>query len=107
MKCYEVKSGATMWVFTDESVVAGKGEKRVAIGDEMFTEIVLDPIRVANGHALSPDLFIEGFPNKMLKAVERGYYVFYMDPYSDSEEMVAIHHHNLKLVGEEREQWRW
>jgi hypothetical protein len=108
MKAYQVKEGATMWVFTEASAVLSKGRRLIAKGDLMFTEIVMDPIRMANGQRLDPEMYLDGFASVVDSAVRNGYFVFRMDPYGENpEEMVAIAHNDLKLAGENRSVWGW
>jgi len=103
MKIFEVKPGAEILVFTEESVLQSKGRKVVAKGGELFSEILIDPISVANGRDLDPEFYLEGFPHKMWKATRKGYYIFQ----EGGEDIFAIHHTDLKMANGDRETWMW
>lgn len=93
MKAYIVKPGAQVWKFTEESMVEGKGVFETVQDEKMYTDVVFDPVMLANGNALDPELYAEGFPHKMCQAARKGFYVFHEGNY----EMTAVHSIDLEV----------
>lgn len=94
MRAYLVAPGARVWEFTEETAALGKGKSRIVESEEMFTEVVYDPVMLANGCALDPELYAEGFPHKVWKAAKAGYFVFHQGGYT----MTAVHGNDLRVV---------
>lgn len=76
MRAYIVPKGARIYTFTQESFVRGKCETGLLDAERIYYDVVIDPVRVANGHALDPDLWYRGFSWKAQRAAEKGYSVF-------------------------------
>jgi hypothetical protein len=94
MRAYIPRVGAKMWKFTEESVVQGKGTfMRNRDPEALFTENVFDPVMLANGCALDPGLYAEGFPEAMARAARKGFYIFHKGGY----EMFAVHANDLEV----------
>jgi hypothetical protein len=95
MRAYIAELGTEVWEFTEESVLSGKGNLRFLEKEKMYfaEDIEMDPVRLANGQHLDPDLYAEGFPNRMALAAKKGWFIFH----DGNDGYVGIHANDLEV----------